>query len=155
MTISADSPEARSRRLSRALDLEGEDFLPLRAMVEAAGRLARAATDTGSLDRAERVWRALDLLAPEDPAASLGRAEAWLAQGNSEKASEYATIAVRARNQTPDGLAFGYTLLARAAAGRGHDDHAAAALERAREVAPGSGWIDGVEPGAASSKGKR
>ena len=67
MTISADSPEARSRRLSRALDLEGEDFLPLRAMVEAAGRLARAATDTGSLERAERVWRALDLLAPEDP----------------------------------------------------------------------------------------
>ncbi|MEZ6196731.1 MAG: hypothetical protein R3F20_13560 [Planctomycetota bacterium] len=106
------------------------------------GESATLALYLGEADRAEEIFRAIEILAPEEPVAFHGLAELALARGEAEEARRAARLAQGAFRADASGVALGLVLEARGWLLEGARAEALACLARAENLDPAG-------PGAA------
>lgn len=119
-----------SASLARDLELDGDDFAPLRLLGECAYQWCFR----GELERAQAIFRALQHAASNDPLPWLGQAEVLCAARRFDEAAQSAAQARRAKNIDASTMVFAYVLEADIWTHASELERAEAALDKARQL---------------------
>lgn len=125
-----------SASLARELELDCDEFAPLRLL----GECAYQWRFRGEFDRAQAIFRALQHAAANDPLPWLGEAEVLCARRRFEEAAQSVVRARRSRNIDARTMTFAYVLEADVWTQAGEFERAEAALDKARQ-------LDAAHPG--------